>query len=395
MSGVPESGGAYQPAPEVLQTTSATAPEDSDRLRALLDAVVTIGSDLSLPDVLHRIVTSACRLSGARYGALGVVGEERRLSQFITVGLDEEQRARIGHLPSGRGVLGLLIEDPQPVRLHDLAASEASYGFPPNHPPMSTFLGVPVHVRGRVFGNLYLTEKAGGADFTPEDEEIVKALAVAAGVAIDNAAMFGVQVDRGRLDLLEDRDRIARDLHDLVIQRLFATGLSLQGIVPRIVDPDKRRRVIQAVEDLDDTVREIRRTIFSLRDSSPRGVRRLLEHAVAIGSEQLGTRVALRVVGPVDTLVDDSLAEEVHAVVTEALSNVARHSEATRAEVEVETDGRVVRVTVSDDGKGGAGTDRRSGIGNLADRAASRSGSFEVVSPVGGGTRVFWSVPLD
>ena len=390
---MPESG-AYRPADEVLTSTSPGAPEESDRLRALLDAVVTIGSDLSLPDVLRRIVESACRLSGARYGALGVVGEERRLSQFITVGLTEAERARIGDLPSGRGVLGLLIEDPQPVRLHDLASSASSYGFPAGHPPMSTFLGVPVHVRGRVFGNLYLTEKAGGADFTPEDEEVVTALAVAAGVAIDNAAMFGVQVDRGRLDLLEDRDRIARDLHDLVIQRLFATGLSLQGLVARITDPDKRQRVVQAVEDLDDTVREIRRAIFSLRESSPRGVRALLEQVVAGASEQLGSRVSLRVVGPVDTLVDEGLAEEVRAVVTEALSNVVRHSGATRGEVEVETDGRVVRVTVVDDGKGGAGEDRRSGLGNLAERASSRGGTLELVSPLGKGTRLLWSVPL-
>ena len=388
------SPGAYRPADDVVTATSPVAPEQTDRLRGLLDAVVTIGSDLSLPDVLRRIVESACRLSGARYGALGVVGAERRLSQFITVGLTDEERARIGDLPQGRGVLGLLIEEPHAVRLHDLAASSSSYGFPANHPPMSTFLGVPVHVRGTVFGNLYLTEKAGGADFTADDEEVVTALAVAAGVAIDNARLFEGQVDRGRLDLLEDRDRIARDLHDLVIQRLFATGLSLQGLAARVADPDVRDRVVRAVADLDDTVREIRRAIFSLRESSPRGVRALLEQVVAGASEQLGSRVGLRVVGPVDTLVDEVLAEEVRAVVTEGLSNVVRHSGAPGAEVEVETDGRVVRVSVIDRGKGGAGADRRSGLGNLADRAAARGGSLEVASPPGGGTRLLWSVPL-
>ncbi|MCW2632162.1 MAG: ATPase, partial [Pseudonocardia sp.] len=165
--------------------------QSEGRLDRLLDAVVAVASDLSLPDVLRRIVDSACELVGAEYGALGVLDPSGRgLSDFITVGVDDGLRSKIGELPRGRGVLGLLITEPRPVRLPDIAAHAASYGFPADHPPMRTFLGVPIRIRGRVFGNLYLTEKHGGAEFTLEDEEVVGALSAAAGVAIENARLF-------------------------------------------------------------------------------------------------------------------------------------------------------------------------------------------------------------
>jgi transcriptional regulator with GAF, ATPase, and Fis domain len=195
--------------------------------RRLLDAVLTVGSDLDLPSMLERIVQAAVDLVDARYGALGVLDDTgARLSQFITVGVDAETRAAIGHLPEGHGILGLLVVDAKPLRLPDLREHPDSYGFPPHHPPMRSFLGVPILVRDEVFGNLYLTDKTSAEAFTDVDEELVVGLAAAAGVAIENARLHArVQ----ELALLEDRERIARDLHDSVIQRLFATGLSLQG----------------------------------------------------------------------------------------------------------------------------------------------------------------------
>jgi len=502
------------------------------RMRTLLDAVVALGADLSLPAVLERIVQSACLLVGAQYGALGVVGPDRRLSQFVTVGLDEQVRAGIGAPPHGRGLLGQLIEDPRPLRLHDIAEHPASYGLPEGHPPMRAFLGVPLRVRGQVYGNLYLTEKQGGADFTAEDEDLVEALAAAAGIAIDNAVLYdasrrrqdwlaavvevssallggapvrdalalvaararavavadtvavalpGVpavvdgdgdpgparaaaealrggeqappaadrrvlvvalptadrqagalaasraptsppfddadaallegfagqaalalqlgrsQEDRGRLSLLEDRDRIARDLHDLVIQRLFATGLSLQGLDARVTDGLVRERLGRAVDELDETVREIRRAIFALRQDPAEqgaGLRAVLHELVSSASHSLGSRPSLHVDGPVDTVVPEALVGEVRAVVTEGLSNIARHARATSAGVRVSTDGHSLRVAVSDDGRGFDSPAHRSGLGNLQRRAEQLGGRLEVSSARDEGTQLVWQVPL-
>jgi GAF domain-containing protein len=227
-------------------------------LRQLLDAVLTVGSDLDLPAILQRIVQAAVDLVDARYGALGVLDESRsRLAQFITVGVDDETHRAIGHLPEGHGILGLLILDAKPLRLPDLREHPDSYGFPPNHPPMRSFLGVPIRVRDEVFGNLYLTDKTSAEVFTDVDEELVIGLAAAAGVAIENARLHArVQ----ELALLEDRERIARDLHDTIVQRLFAIGLSLQGTVGLMrADPGTAvDRVQAAVDDLDLTVKHIR-----------------------------------------------------------------------------------------------------------------------------------------
>src|SRR4051812_36680110 len=238
-------------------------------MRQLLDAVLTVGSDLDLAAMLERIVQAAVDLVDARYGALGVLDDTRtRLAQFITVGIDDETHARIGNLPEGHGILGLLIVDAKPIRLPDLHEHPDSYGFPPNHPPMRSFLGVPIRVRDEVFGNLYLTDKTTAEVFTDVDEELVVGLAAAAGVAIDNARLHARLND---LNLVEDRERIARDLHDTVIQRLFATGLSLQASI-RLVrgDPDEaERRISGAVDDLDVTVKHIRSAIFGLERTRP------------------------------------------------------------------------------------------------------------------------------
>jgi signal transduction histidine kinase len=236
----------------------AEGPDFSDRLT---DAVLAVASESSLPVVLRRIVERACELTDARYGALGVLGPDGTLSEFLHAGLDERAVAAIGDPPKGNGILGLLIVEPEPLRLDDLGAHVDSFGFPPHHPPMHTFLGVPIRVRGDVFGNLYLTEKRSGEPFTAHDERQCMVLATAAGAAIENSRRQSLERD---LAVSEDRERIARDLHDSVIQRLYAAGMGLQGIRRRIVEPAVAERVSGVIDALDDTIREIRSVIFAV-----------------------------------------------------------------------------------------------------------------------------------
>ena len=205
------------------------------QLERLLDAVLTIGSDLDLHTVLHTIIQTATESVGATYGALGVLDEVGdRLIEFVTIGIDGEAYAAIGQLPQGHGILGLLIAEPKPLRLPDLTQHPASYGFPPNHPPMTSFLGAPIAIRGHVFGNIYLCDKVGGGEFTDDDEAFVVNLASVASLAIENARLHARVAE---LATFEDRERIARDLHDTVIQRLFAVGLSLQATQRLVDDP--------------------------------------------------------------------------------------------------------------------------------------------------------------
>jgi len=538
---------------------------DQERMRLLLDAVVTIAADLSLDGVLQRIVEAASDLAEARYVALGVLGngpDRRRLRAFVTHGLTPEEYRRIGDLPRGHGLLGLIIDRPEPVRLHDIAAHPESYGFPPGHPPMRSFLGLPVRIRDRVFGNLYLTEKEGGGDFTERDEAIVRALAAAAGVVIENARLYeeaarrerwlaatadinrlllgpagsedplqtvadraresaeadassvvlrrsdtelGVAVvsgvdpagvadlsltmdgslaghvvvtgrslvivdpeeesersrelasldgwpdagpmmlvplrttdgvtgvltlawtpghldqfhevdvrlpqqfaeqaglalqvarartDRERLAVFEDRDRIGRDLHDLVIQRLFAVGLALENTARMAADrPDVAERVARAVDDLDATIRDIRRSIFAL--SAPEqstDVRRAISDLVDRAARTLKFRPVLRLDGPVGSVVGPRTAPHLTAVLGEALSNVVRHAGARRVEVSVEAGDRVT-LTVADDGRGIPEDAARSGLLNMRKRAEQLGGTCIVDSAPGEGTTVVWQVP--
>jgi signal transduction histidine kinase len=368
---------------------------DPARLLALVNAVLLIGVNLSLPDVLRRIVTSAVELVGARYGALGVLDEEGGLSEFVHLGIDEETVAGIGHLPEGRGILGVLIVEPRPLRLENLATHPDSAGFPPGHPTMRSFLGVPIEVRGQVFGNLYLTEKLEGTGFGPDDEALAVVLGRAAGVAIENARLYA----RGRdLTLLEDRERIAADLHDRAIQRLFATGLGLEALV-RVASPEVAERIQTAVEDLDVVIREIRSTIFALqaRRVSGRGLRMGLLQLGAEAAGALGFEPAVRLEGPVDTAVSGALAEDLLATAREALSNVARHAEASRAELALRVADDVVELTVTDDGVGPGEGRRPGGKGreNLSRRAEAHGGGFELGPvAVGRGTRARWWAPL-
>jgi signal transduction histidine kinase len=372
-----------------------------DRLRQLLDAVLTVGSDLDLPAVLERITRAAVELVDARYGALGVLDPSRtRLAEFITVGVDRDTRAAIGALPEGHGILGLLIVDARPLRLPDLRQHPDSFGFPPHHPPMRSFLGVPILVRDEVFGNLYLTDKASADEFSDVDEELVVGLATAAGIAIDNARLHArVQ----ELALVDERARIARDLHDTVIQRLFATGLSLQGTAALVrTDPAMAAtRVEAAVDDLDSTVKQIRSTIFALEAPDPgpavAGIRRRVLDLVAEVSPALGTEPAVLFEGPVDTATPDDLVGDVLATLREALSNVVRHARADRVEVRVEVAGGDLALRVADDGVGPPepGARRGRGLVNMAARAARRSGALDLAAGSPRGTVLTWRVPLD
>ncbi|PYC82636.1 histidine kinase [Streptomyces tateyamensis] len=548
---------------EELQAKLDVARGTRDRVHGLLEAVLSVGRDLELGQVLQHIVEAAVELVDAEYGALGVIGEDQWLSQFIPVGLSEEQIRRIGPLPAGHGLLGELIRHPEALRLAELSEHPSSYGIPAHHPPMHSFLGVPIRVRDKVFGNLYLTEKRGGGAFEAEDESVLATLAVAAGVAIDNARLYaqarlrerwllatgeltnslmsghsqeevldllvarageiagadltvvalplpgshelevrfavglgaeahrrlvlpvegsfvGAAVRSGGLvtsvdvctdpritagpprwdglgpavavpigttgggvrgvlmlaraagrpvfesqecaplpgfagqaavamelaerrrdseqvALLEERDRIARDLHDLAIQRLFATGMTLQGAARLIEHPEAVERVRRAIDDLDDTVKTIRSTIFGLRarqdGPAGSGLRAGMVAAVQRAAATLGFAPALRMQGLVDLRVSPPLAEEVLAVLGEALSNVARHAQARAVDVVLAVDGELA-LTVTDDGVGLPDGGRRSGLDNLAARAARLDGTFRARLGPTGGTRLEWRVPL-
>ena len=360
-------------------------------IQQLLDAITSIGTDLSLPIVLRRIVESACTLVAANYGALGVIGEDQHLSEFITVGVGPEQYDAIGHLPEGHGILGLLIVDPRPLRLRDLGAHEQSYGFPPNHPDMHSFLGVPILVRDAVFGNLYLCDKRGADEFSDEDERLARALATAAGVAIENARLMG-RIEE--VAVLEDRERIARDLHDKVIQRLFAAGMALQTMVPIAGREDESDRINDVVDELDVTIHEIRSTIFALQSPSRRGLRVSIFAIVDGAREVLGFSPELRIDGPIDTVVSETTAAHLLAVLQETLSNVAQHAGASQVSVAVEA-GTDVVVRVVDNGNGLPTTpsDGR-GLPNLRHRAATMGGDLTATRLDTGGTVIEWRVPV-
>ena len=542
-----------------LQGRLAGIARTRDRLQGLLDAVVAVGAGLELEGTLNRIVRTAVELVDARYGALGVLSSDQRelLAEFVHVGVDDDTKTLMGDLPEGRGLLGVLIEHPHPIRVPDLTDHPASVGFPPNHPPMRSFLGAPIRVRDEIFGNLYLTEKRGAGEFTADDEVVLQGLAAAAGVAIENARLFeesrmrerwleasrevnalllggasgqdaldmiaektrelsrsdcalilladltghvmaragagelgelaklrinaaeplvagvfrsrkseiipnlaNVQPDgwapgidfgpavavpfgagnvvrgvllamRGKgaaryvrnevpllasfadqaafamelaekhraqrqLDVLADRDRIAGDLHDHVIQRLFATGMSLQGTVRRITDAQVRGRVTRAVEQLHETVREIRTSIFDLHTAgtaADASLRRQLLDIVEELSADVELSPSVRISGAIDTLVNDEVAGHATAVLREALSNAVRHAHPGSIQITVEADTDLV-IDVVDDGVGFPPGVARSGLLGLEGRAAKLGGSLLVAPGPESGTRVTWRVPL-
>jgi signal transduction histidine kinase len=353
-------------------------------------------SELSLPSILQKIVELACQVADARYGALGVLGEDGLLlADFITHGVTEEERRAIGHLPVGKGILGVLIHEAHPLRLSRIQSDPRSVGFPPNHPPMTSFLGVPLRVREHVYGNLYLTEKVGGAEFTEEDQEAVITLAAQAGVAIENAR---IREELERLAVLGDRERIAKELHDGVVQALFAVGMSLQASDSLAEDPAAvRTRLREAVGAIDGVIRDLRNYIFGLGPGAAAADRELDRalHDLA-GEFRRGTDVAIAV--EVDRSAAETLASrasDVVQAVREALSNAIRHAQPQTVSLELRRDGEHVVLAVEDDGTGfdpGA-TRAGRGLGNLRARAEALGGKLEIRSNPGKGTAVRIVVP--
>jgi signal transduction histidine kinase len=344
----------------------------------LFGAIMDVVHGVDLYSTLDRIVAAATHLSHAKYGALGILNAEGNVEEFLHFGMDPEDVAKMDHPPRGRGILGLLISHPHSVRLDDLSKHPASFGFPEGHPPMKSFLGVPVRVRGVIFGNLYLTEKQGSAEFTQEDEDLVTMLAAAAGLAIENAK---VSTQEQMLALYEDRNRIARDLHDLVIQSLFATGMQLEAIARRGQIPeDETVRIRSAADELDKAIK------ISLR--------RQVMHEVEAYAPLLGSTPSITFEGAVDSLTTDRVAEQLVAVLRELLSNAMRHAKATELSVVVQrADGHIV-LTVIDNGVGIPPNARHSGLDNLRKRAEALNGTFEVSSASDVGTVASWAVPV-
>lgn len=372
--------------------------DDPALLRRLMTAMLLIEADLEMSVLLEHLVEEARSMTGARYGAIGVLNEEHTaLAEFVTSGVTPDEVRRIGHRPTGQGVLGVLINDPRPLRMADIRSHPESYGFPPGHPSMTSFLGVPIKVRDEIYGNFYLTDKVGWSEFTVDDENLVGALALAAGVAIENARLHGrVQ----ELAVLEDRDRIARDLHDAVIQRLFAVGLSIQGTVSMATSPEIGARLSKAVTDIDDVIRQIRSTIFEL-GLGVEGVR-VRGRVLALSRELspvVGFEVPVEFEGPVDTAVPEEVGEHVLAVLREGITNVGRHAQATTARVVVAAQGGWCTVEVRDNGRGidpEATAEEGSGLGlnNLRNRAAKFGGELQLERAEGGGTVLRWRVPI-
>ena len=371
--------------------------EDPATLRRVLGATLLLESNLHLGELLNHIVAEARSLTGARYGALGVLDEQGRTTiDFLASGLEPEDEMRLlqGPFPTGKGVLGVLISDPQAIRIGVIADHPASTGFPPGHPPMTSFLGTPIKVQDRVYGNLYLTDKVGADEFTFDDEVVVEALAVAAGIAVENARLHQ---RAGEVAVYEDRDRLARDLHDGVIQRLFAIGLSLQGLAATPAGRAVSPALDAAIADIDETIRQVRATIFELGGAgNGRGIR---SHVLALAEELhpvVGFDVPVEFTGAVDAAVTDAVADQLLPTLREALTNIGRHAGASRARIRLSMVGRHCRMEVSDNGKGfgdARATDGGMGLVNMRDRAEGLGGTFEVTHPAQGGTTIVWQVP--
>lgn len=365
-----------------------------NRLSALAEAASALAGELDLDAVLEVIVASAARVTGAQYAALGVLGHDDRIERFITHGADQATIDAIGHYPTGDGLLGLLIRDPRIIRLDDLRSHPASAGFPPGHPPMRSFLGAPVRSGGKVFGNLYLTEKAGSFDET--DEHLIAVLAAQAGAAVENAQMAS---RLRQLAVQDERDRISRELHDGVIQSLFSIGMGLEsarGLLP----PDADRvdeRLAAATDGLDSAIRELRAAIFRMR---PHGGTELgLAGGLAELAREYEANALLRPELDVPTRaaarVPASAVPDVLAIVREALSNVARHANAATVRLSAELVDGHVRVAIVDDGQGFADEHASAGQGlaNMRERAATLGAQLAIDSTRDDGTRVTVTIP--
>ena len=381
-------------------THEAGPGDDSARLPPVLqalDAAVRGISGVLDPDqVLQLIVDRVRELVAAQYAALGIVDEAGQITQFITSGITRDEREAIGDLPHGRGLLGLIIRENRTYRIPSIAAHPESYGFPPNHPPMDSFLGVPITVKGEVVGRLYLTNKQGAEEFGLDDQALVETFALHAGIAIESARLHE-QVQR--LAVVDERDRISRDLHDSVIQMIYAVTLSLDD-VPELVrqEPDEAsQRVDAAIDALHGVIRDIRHFIFGLRPL-------LLESgSLRDGLEALAQELRRNTATEIEIEVDEpdglplAVVAELLAMAREALANIARHSGAQRAAVRLTSRADEVRMEITDDGRG---LSRESGIkhghhgiGNMQARAEVLGGTFAIDSAPGAGTRIIVTIP--
>jgi signal transduction histidine kinase len=376
-------------------------PSPEERNRALLEAGLTLASELDLDQVLRRIVELAMEITHARYGALGVLGDDRRIDTFLTVGVDDETRRRIGDPPTGHGILGLLIDEAHPIRLHDIQRDPRAYGFPANHPPMHSFLGAPVRALGQVFGNIYLTEKQGAENFSEDDEKALVVLAAQAGVAIENARLYAemqhAQRELRRLEVLEDRERIAKELHDGVIQSLFAVGMGLQGTAAMSGDPELSRRIEYAVEEVDRAIRDLRNYIFGLRPGilADRELDKALRELASEFEERTSVVTVVNVDGSVAAELA-SVAADVVQLTREALSNVGKHAAANTSSVSLFRSGAGATLEIDDDGSGFDPAEMHAGMGlaNLRGRVEGMGGRFEIESVRGEGTTVRITLPL-
>jgi signal transduction histidine kinase len=351
---------------------------DAERSSKLIESGLVLSSELALEAVLRRIVQLAVDLTRATYGALGVLDPGGRILEFITEGVTGEQRAAIGDPPTGRGVLGVLIEEGKALRIPEISGHPRSHGFPPNHPPMHSFLGTPIVARGHVFGRLYLTEKQGATEFDEEDERAVVVLAAQAGIAIENARLYDETQRQAqeiqRLTVLEDRERIAKELHDGVIQSLFAVGMGLQGTAALARDEGIERRIESAVGEIDGAIRDLRNYIFGLRPGILAD--RQLDRALRELAAEFGARSGVVTVVEVDEEVAAelaSLASDVVQLTREALSNVGKHAEATTCRVTLRrSSADRADLEVDDDGKGFDPRSPADGMGlrNLRERVA-------------------------
>jgi signal transduction histidine kinase len=367
--------------------------DDPVKLRRLVQAILILEGELVLPTVLRRLVEEACALGDARYGALGVLNPSRTaLEHFVTIGPESDDEQAISTHLSGLGILGTLILDAQPLRLSNLADGLDGRGVPPLRPEMSSLLGVPIRVGGEIFGNLYLTNKINAEEFSEEDEATVMVLSTAAGVAIEKARLHAAVRDHA---VTEDRDRIARDLHDSVIQRLFAVGLSLQGTARLVASPEAVVRIGDAVEKLDETIRQLRTAIFDLEvTTNQEGFRRMVFDLFHELSPTLRTHPQVTFSGSVDSAMSGERADHALATLREALTNVAKHADASNVIVTIAV-GEELRMVVVDDGRG-MGTNLAGGRGlhNMRERAERLGGSLDLGTSREGGTRLTWRIPL-
>ena len=367
-------------------------------LEALSDAVGAVAGELDVETVLQLIVDRVRTLVGAQYAALGIVDDRRRIERFITSGISAEQRRRLGPLPEGHGLLGLIITEGHSLRVPDIGAHAASSGFPPEHPPMRSFLGVPVRVKRRVIGNFYLTDKESADEFSDDDQRLTELFALHAGIAIENARLHEAV---GRLAVIEERDRIGKDLHDGIIQSMYGVSLSLEDM-PELMaeDPDEARaRVDRAIDALHDTIRDLRGFIFGLR---PELVDRtdLVGLLVAL-TEQLHQNSLVEVSLDLPERLDEPPAHvraELLQIAREALSNVARHARATEAAVRLSSTDTDLLLEIRDNGRGfdPATTPREGhfGLANMRDRAVGLGGTMLVESAAGGGTHIIVRIPV-